>query len=151
MAVRLVLMTLVSVLSSSSLFAQTHEMPTTAITATGPVAHAASRQLQQLALEAQNGVRIDRRRNDSVLNGAIIGAAAGVGTGIALCLAMEPWETCNNPGPLARFGALGAAIGIGVDALIRPRETIFMPPGTHVSVAPVVGRATKGLRVAVRF
>jgi hypothetical protein len=93
-------------------------------------------------LGAQNAVRFERR-NDSVLNGALIGAAAGVASGVLLCRATEPWDVCNDPGPLLRIGAVGAAIGIGVDALIRPRET--------VSVTPIASRRAKGLQVAFRF
>ena len=150
MGVRLVLITLVSVLSSSSLFAQAHDTSTAAVP--GPVARAASHELRQLTLQTPNGVRTERRRNDSLLNGALIGAAAGVGTGIALCLAMEPWEICNNASTVVPFGALGAAIGLGVDALIRKREVNFVPIGsTQVAVAPVAARGGGGVRVNVRF
>ena len=97
-------------------------------------------------------VRVERRRNDSLLNGALIGAGTAVASGLLLCRTMEPWEVCNDPGPLVRLGAVGAAIGIGVDALIRKREVVDVSAGSaQVSVAPVARRGAKGLQLAVRF
>ena len=113
------------------------------------LASAAAEEGHRLAAQT---VRVERRRNDSVLNGALIGAAAGVASGLFVCRMMEPWEVCNDPGPLVRVGAVGAAIGIGVDALIRKREVVDLPAGSaQVYVAPVAGRGAKGLQVAVRF
>lgn len=120
----------------------------------GPAPHAtlssvASAEARRLFTQTAT---VERRTNDSVLNGAIIGAAAGVAGGLLLCRAMEPWEVCNDPGPLLRVGALGAGIGIGIDALIRKREIVSVPGGAaRLTVAPVAGRRAKGIQVAVRF
>ena len=137
--------------SSPSLAAQSREAgpehdSTTAVSLTSAAAEEARR------LAAQGTIPVERRRNDSVLNGAIIGAAAGVASGLAICRLTEPWDVCNDPGPLVRFGAVGAGIGIAIDALIRRNETVYIPAGnTQLHVAPVVRRGAKGLQVAVRF
>ena len=150
MGVRVILILLVSVLSSTALFAQTHDRPADNSTGATSLAAAASDELRRLT--DSQVVRVERRRNDSLLNGALIGAGTAVASGLFLCRMMEPWEVCNDPGPLVRIGAVGAAIGIGVDALIRKREVVEVSAGpADVSVAPVARRGAKGLQVAVRF
>ena len=92
------------------------------------------------------------RQSDSLLNGALIGAGAGVATHLFVCRTMEPWEVCRNDfGPMATFGALGAGIGIGIDALIR--KTIYQSASgeTVVHATPIIGRRAKGMRFSVRF
>ena len=143
---RIVLVILLSLIAAGNLFAQTRELKEERRS----LAAAASDELRRL--EAQQGVRTERRRNDSVLNGALIGAAAGVASGLLLCRTTEPWEVCNDPGPLLRIGALGAAIGIGIDALIREREVVYgRADSTQLHVAPMVGRGSKGVQLGLRF
>jgi hypothetical protein len=145
---RIVLGILLIAASAGALSAQTRDFTESR----GTLAAAAIDELRRLETDNQQAVRIERRRNDSVLNGALIGAAAGVGAGLASCLTMEPWEICNNPGPLSIFAAVGAGIGIGIDALIREREVIYQPTGaTELHVAPLAGRGTKGVQVGLRF
>lgn len=99
-------------------------------------------------------VRIRARRADSVLNGALIGAGAAVASGLFLCTRTEPWENCRDDvGPILRIAAVGAGIGIGVDALIRGRRTVYEAPraAARLSVAPVVARRAAGLHVALSF
>jgi hypothetical protein len=98
--------------------------------------------------------RVKVRHSDSVLNGAVIGAGAAVASGLFLCSLTEPWENCRDDvGPMIRIGALGAGIGIGIDALIRGRTTIYDAGGGSIRVqaAPIVGRGTRGVRVALTF
>ena len=77
-------------------------------------------------LDTTDVVRVRARRADALWNGALIGAAAAVATGLFLCNLTEPWENCRDDvGPIVRIGAVGAGIGIGVDALIRGRKTIY--------------------------
>lgn len=99
-------------------------------------------------------VRIRARQSDSVLNGALIGAGAAVASGLAMCRLMESWEICrSNVGPTLRIGALGAGIGIAVDALIRGRKTIYEPArgSTRLHAAPVVGHRAAGMQVSISF
>jgi hypothetical protein len=92
------------------------------------------------------------RKPDSLLNGALIGAGAGVATVVFVCTRMEPWEICRKDfGPMAQFGAIGAGIGMGVDALIRKKIYQSASGATEVHAAPILGRRAKGLRMSVSF
>lgn len=91
------------------------------------------------------------RQSDSVLNGALIGAGVAVASGLFVCRTMEPWRNCvDDFGPMLRIGAIGAAIGIGVDALIR--KTVYeTASGSRVDAAPLVARRGGGLTLSIRF
>jgi hypothetical protein len=105
-------------------------------------------------LRTSEVVRVRVRRNDSVLNGALIGAGAAVATGLFLCNLTEPWENCRDDvGPMVRIGAVGAGIGIGVDALIRGRKIIYeaTPRAPRLDVMPFVGRHAGGLQLSLSF
>ena len=98
--------------------------------------------------------RVRTRQSDSLVNGAFIGAGAAVGSGLAFCRLMEPWEVCRgNVGSMLRTGAIGAAIGMGVDALIRGRKTIYEAARgtTRFDAAPLVGRQVIGLQLSLTF
>ena len=98
--------------------------------------------------------RVTVRRSDSVLNGALIGAGGAVASGLFLCRLTEPWENCRDDiGPMLKIGAIGAGIGIGIDALIQKRTTIYEagPGSTQVRVAPIVGRRSRGLQLSLSF
>jgi hypothetical protein len=99
-------------------------------------------------------VRVRARRTDSVLNGALTGAGAALAAGLYLCNVTEPWANCRDDfGPMFRIGALGAGIGIGVDALIRGRTTIYERErgAARLQAAPIVGRHAGGLQVSLSF
>jgi hypothetical protein len=88
--------------------------------------------------------RVRVRKSDRLINGAVIGAGAGIASGLLLCNLTEPWENCrDDAGPMFRIGAIGAGVGIAVDALIRGRKTIY--------AAPIVARHGGGLRIALEF
>jgi hypothetical protein len=88
------------------------------------------------------------RESDSVLNGALIGAGVAVATGLFLCTRTEPWENCRDDvGPMLRIGAIGAGIGIAIDALIRRK----VPAATSLHAAPILARETRGVRISISF
>ena len=98
--------------------------------------------------------RIKARHFDSVLNGALIGAGAAITAGLLLCTAMESWENCRDDvGPMLLIGATGAGIGIGLDALIRGRKTIYEAPkaSARVRAMPIIGRHAAGFNVSFSF
>jgi hypothetical protein len=99
-------------------------------------------------------IRVRTRRSDSVLNGALIGAGAAIATGLFLCRLTEPWENCRDDvGPMFRIAAVGAGIGIGIDALIRGRQTIYeaAPSSRQLYAVPIVARRAAGLQLSVSF
>lgn len=105
-------------------------------------------------LRANDITRVRARRSDSVLNGALIGAGAAVATGLFICTRTEPWENCrDDAGPIARIAAIGAGIGIGIDALIRGRKTIYEAGKVAIGVraGPVTNRRAAGFGVVVAF
>lgn len=105
-------------------------------------------------LSASEVTRVRQRRNDSVLNGALIGAGVLVTTGLVMCTLMEPWENCRDDvGPMLTLGAIGAGIGMGIDALIRGRETTYTTTAgdAKLQAAPILTGRTKGVRFTVTF
>ena len=92
------------------------------------------------------------RESDSLLNGALIGAGAGIASHLLLCRTMEPWDVCRNDvGPMLKFAALGAGIGIGIDALIRTKIYSSASGATQIHAAPLIGSRAQGLRLSVNF
>ena len=88
---------------------------------------------------------------DSLWNGAVIGAAVGAGAGIAFAHTVRDSDTSSQyaHGALI-FGALGASIGLGVDALLdRSPRTGATPP--RVLISPTVWRDAAGVRVRWRW
>jgi hypothetical protein len=99
-------------------------------------------------------MRVRVRHADPVINGALIGAGAAVASGLFLCRLSEPWRNCRDDvGPMLRIGAVGAAVGIGIDALIRGRRTIYEAPrgATRLRAAPFIAGRTGGLQVSLSF
>ena len=104
-------------------------------------------------LRTADVMRVRARQSDSLLNGALIGAGAAVASGLFLCNLTEPWENCRDDvGPMLRIGAIGAGVGIGIDALIRGRKTIYEgAQGTRLHAAPILASRAKGLQIALSF
>ena len=111
-----------------------------------------------------NIVRIDRP-HDGLTNGAAIGFAAGAAFGLASVIAEanrdcvpEAFFSCFDPTPApyvlvpAVVGGLGAAIGVGVDALIRRDPNLYRRAGAvRLTVVPTVAPGARGVAVALRW
>jgi hypothetical protein len=105
-------------------------------------------------LRTADVLRVQVRYSDSLVNGALIGAGVAVASGLLMCRMTEPWENCRDDvGPMLKIGAIGAGVGIGIDALIRGRKTIYdaAPGSTRLRAAPIVTRHTRGLQVSFSF
>ena len=105
-------------------------------------------------LRTTDVVRVRVPHSDPLLNGALIGAGAAVASGLLLCRATEPWENCRDDiGPMLGFGAIGAGVGIGIDALIRGRRTIYeaVPGSARLRASPIIGRYAGGLQISLIF
>jgi hypothetical protein len=99
------------------------------------------------------------KRTDSVWNGALIGLAVGLGTGIALvrgnCDAPDPeceaivWMALGLPSI-----AVGTAVGAVIDRAIGS-EPIYVDASRSrqrsVRISPVVGRHGGGVRLMLAF
>ena len=100
---------------------------------------------------------ISQRRDDSLMNGAIIGAVAGTAyfvTGVVLLSDSDGGDVIIPT--LIAWGVvtagIGAAAGVGIDALISRRHVIYQKPArSRVSVSPVFGRGRRGAAVTVTF
>ena len=92
---------------------------------------------------------------DPLLNGAVIGAVVGAGTGVALTHAVRDSDLTFGQyayGALI-FGAIGAGVGVGVDALLSralPGPKPGMKP-RRVLIAPTVWRHVRGVVVKWRW
>ena len=89
-----------------------------------------------------------------VLIALVFGAGAAVASGLFLCTLTEPWENCRDDvGPMFRTGAIGAGVGIAIDALIRGPRTIdeARQGSTRLHAAPIVAGHGAGLEISLSF
>ena len=102
--------------------------------------------------------QIRQRRNDSLKNGAIIGAVAGAAYFVTAAALLHDSDggdvivgTAIAGGVL--FAGMGAAAGVGIDALIARRQVIYQKPGggSRVNVAPLLGHGRRGAAVSLTF
>lgn len=107
-------------------------------------------------LEARHVVQVRARRSDPVLNGALIGAATLVVPG-AIAAAFDD-SSCRHAdgcaGAVAIWLAMGASIGVGVDALVKGDVTVMKIPSGRfrgIALAPVLDHRRRGVLCAVRF
>jgi hypothetical protein len=111
--------------------------------------------LKNLIPEARTlteGIVTQSKGRDSLWNGALIGAAIGVG--------LATWDYFidpSEPGNAAIFAVstgLGTAVGAGIDALLnRSSKTLDASPqpARRVRVSPVLRKDRQGALVSIRF
>lgn len=99
---------------------------------------------------------IRQRHRDSLKNGALWGLVSG--GAFAATLSVLMWEASDDAadaiGFVASYAGLGTAIGIGVDALITGRRTLYQRPkqtGARYSVAPMLTATRHGVLVSASF
>lgn len=100
---------------------------------------------------------VSHRRPDSLANGAWWGLGIGAGLmslGVA-AVGVEDGDAGWAALAIGVYGAVGAGIGVGIDALITRSQVIYQRPATVTSarwhVAPFASRRSQGARVTVRF
>ena len=102
-----------------------------------------------LCCEAQGRPRSGGR--DSMLDGTAIGFAAGAGFGIAYVSVVR--DSDPNVGDYTSsaliFGGLGAAVGLGIDALCDRHSSAVGP--RRVAIRPRLSRKAAAIRVIMRW
>ena len=116
----------------------------------------AGRSLKEV--RAADVLQIERRREDSVLNGALIGLGVGFAAGVTAA-----YGACSHPDSEceaianALFIPIGAGAGLATGALLdrsmHSFDTVFRSRTSARSWfwAPVVSKEQKGLTITVRF
>jgi hypothetical protein len=108
---------------------------------------------------SQRDARLIRKwKSDSLANGAGIGLAAGAGFGTAIAILCATDSDCSGAlvvSLIGTFAALGTGVGVGVDALIISRHTLYKSPGTaaldRFQVKPLISTDKKGAAVSFSF
>jgi hypothetical protein len=108
-------------------------------------------------------LRIDRP-HDTLANGALIGFVSGAVYGLLALVAEEnaacdpgAFFSCGDPTGAAYvvippvLGAIGAGIGVAIDALVRRDPTLFRRGDSRVRLAPSLGRGVRGVSLSVRW
>ena len=108
-------------------------------------------------------VRIDRP-HDTLANGALIGFVSGAIYGLLAVVAEESADcdpgvflSCGDPTAAAYvvippvLGAIGAGIGVAIDALIRREPTLYRRGDSRVTLRPSLGRGVSGIHLSVRW
>jgi hypothetical protein len=104
---------------------------------------------------------VRQRRDDSFANGAKIGFGIGAGIGLLGGVAMASVYDEIGPAQIIAisfmYGALGAGMGVGMDALITREQVIYAArtPTTAapaaVKIRPLFTRARRGVVVSIGF
>jgi hypothetical protein len=99
-------------------------------------------------------VDVRQRQDDSVANGAVIGATIGAGLLLGIIAALSPVLDCDGcagqvAGATALYAGAGAGLGALVDAAIRRDEVVYAAP--RVAPVALVGPARAGAALRVRF
>jgi hypothetical protein len=113
---------------------------------------------QRLRVPYADVVRIVRP--DGLKNGALAGLAIGVGVGLAAThdFRCRQDQFCGNPNPgsyvagSALGGGIGAALGVGIDALIGGDRTIYeRGRSARIRVSPELARGRRAATIAVAW
>ena len=99
--------------------------------------------------------RVAREQSGPLWNGALRGAV--IGGGFVL---IAFWGFPDDRAELFEFAALtaagGAAIGMGIDALVKERRIVYLDPrlmeaSPRIDVLPLISKERKGLLFSVRW
>lgn len=109
----------------------------------------------ELLIEEKNVRRITRERRGPLWDGALIGAAVGGGVATLLFWGF-PDDASDQFAIIAVYAAGGAGIGLGVDALVKEREIVFLDPALtgairQIEVVPLISKERKGMLFSVRW
>jgi hypothetical protein len=95
------------------------------------------------------------RKEDSLINGTLIGATVGGGLTSLMLLDNECRDDPVCYAAVAVYAGLGALSGLGIDALIHRSVLVYTAPDPSaqraVTVAPFVARAGRGVRLTLSW
>ena len=91
------------------------------------------------------------RKEDSLANGALIGAAVGSGLTSLIFLDNECRDDPSCYASVAVYGGIGAAAGLIVDALIHRNLVVYAAPSRRGPLLAVGPMGLKGVRLTIRF
>jgi hypothetical protein len=105
-------------------------------------------------IDGRTVAEVKARRSGPLWNGAVIGAAIATVPGI-VALASDDVECDNCAAGFLIAAGMGAAIGVGIDALVKGDVTVMKLPSTRAgnrfTVVPVVERQRQGVFCSIRF
>ena len=97
---------------------------------------------------------IRRRQRDGLGNGALVGFLSGAAVAVSL-LTAEEGNVDRGAALLATslFGAAGAGVGVGVDALIQRSQVVYRAEGAaqRLTISPLLSRDRRGLSLSLAF
>jgi hypothetical protein len=108
----------------------------------------------------ENDIRTIRRHDHANLaTGAKWGLGVGAGSGFALAYGVCGLERSNSCGGVVLagalvYGGLGAAVGVGISALIPTRRLIYVQPHSsagRLTVSPLLTRERRGVSLSFGF
>lgn len=109
--------------------------------------------IRRFAAAEVRSVRV--RKEDSLVNGALIGAAVGGGLTSLMFLDNECRDDPACYAAVAVYAGAGALAGLGIDALIHRSVVLYTAPapGTRrvFTVAPLLVRGRNGVRLSIAF
>jgi len=109
----------------------------------------------ELVIEEKDVRQIVREQRGPLWNGALIGAAVGSISGLLLFGGFP--DNRRDLVPLVAVpAALGAGIGLGIDALRKEHRTVYLNPGStegtlRLEVLPLLSSNRKGVLLSVRW
>ena len=93
-----------------------------------------------------------------MVNGALwgLGVGAAIGTAAAIMVGLDCYGGANctavGAGVIGAYGAMGAGIGVGIDALIKGHKVIYQSrSATRLNVTPLLTARSKGVMLSVDF
>jgi hypothetical protein len=99
--------------------------------------------------------RIFQRKPDSLANGALWGLAGGAGASGALAAIVCYGEGCDPliAVSIAVYAGLGAAVGVGIDSLIKESRMIYEQPSRSAALtfAPILTHGKRGVMLMVKY
>lgn len=109
---------------------------------------------RSIRVERSNVVLVRKDRQDSIVNGILIGAGIGGGLGLLASANCTGFDVDQCAGPIVTGSVIwGVGIGILSDVLHRTPRDIYRvgAPGATFSAEPIAGARAGGLRLAISW